>query len=307
MSDQKKQRLSLELPSQVSDDGKKRAKSRQSKPRQDIDGYSIKEIEQAAGLPRSITTVCYARVSSHSQRDDLKRQIELLRSRFPEAEIISEIGSGLNFKRKRFLAPFWTEFSQVISSALSLPIQTDSSDSDLNWLNGYANDMSANSWFSMTTSLVPNKNSFKICCPSSTASVRGLTDCEDTKKKSKKKYGKNPYKKSKKVQPNSVLKVPVWPSLELHKIWKQWLAAYRWVYNQCIEFFNQQETLPKSRSLDQVIQSRQSQPENKWTKCLGKTRQEAVCEAEQAYKQARAANNDQTFNCVIALVEINPK
>jgi predicted site-specific integrase-resolvase len=64
--------------------------------------YSIKEIEQAADLPRSITTVCYARVSSHSQRDDLKRQIELLRSRFPEAEIISEIGSGLNFKRKRF-------------------------------------------------------------------------------------------------------------------------------------------------------------------------------------------------------------
>lgn len=36
--------------------------------------YSIEEIEQAAGLPRTITTVCYARVSSHSQRDDIEGQ-----------------------------------------------------------------------------------------------------------------------------------------------------------------------------------------------------------------------------------------
>lgn len=160
---------------------------------------------------------------------------------------------------------------------------------------GYANVTDANSWFSMKANLVPSKSSFKICCPSSTASVRGFTGCEDTKKKSVKKYGKNPYKKSQKVQPNSVLKIPVWPSIELHKIWKQWLAAYRWVYNQCVEFFNQQQVLPKGKSLDQVIQSRQSFSENEWTKCLGKTRQEAVCEAEQAYKQAQAANSGQNF------------
>jgi putative transposase len=115
--------------------------------------------------------------------------------------------------------------------------------------------------------------------------------CEDTKKKLAKKYGKNPYKKSQKVKPNSVLKVPVWPSIELQKIWKQWLAAdcfvpRNWVYNQCVEFFNQQQVLPKGKSLDQVIQSRQSFSENEWTKCLGKTRQEAVCEAE------LAINND---------------
>ena len=66
--------------------------------------YSIEEIKQAAGLPRTITTVCYGLLSSHSQRDDIEGQIELLRSRKTEAEIISEIGSGLNFKRKRFLA-----------------------------------------------------------------------------------------------------------------------------------------------------------------------------------------------------------
>ena len=62
------------------------------------------------------------------------------------------------------------------------------------------------------------------------------------------------------------------------------------MYNQCVSFFNSGEPLPKKVSLDQYIQSLQKQAENKWTTCLGKTRQEAVCEAEQAYRQARKAN-----------------
>ena len=45
-------------------------------------------------------TVCYCRVSSEKQRDDLVRQVDGMRSRYPEAEIIQDIGSGLNFKRK---------------------------------------------------------------------------------------------------------------------------------------------------------------------------------------------------------------
>lgn len=45
----------------------------------------------------------YARVSTYSQKEDLKVQIEYLGSRYPSTETISEIGSGLNFKRKKFL------------------------------------------------------------------------------------------------------------------------------------------------------------------------------------------------------------
>lgn len=66
--------------------------------------YALQEVEKAANIPRTITTVCYARVSTHSQRDDLERQLEFLRSRFPEAEFLSEVGSGLNFRRRKFLA-----------------------------------------------------------------------------------------------------------------------------------------------------------------------------------------------------------
>ncbi|NEQ81691.1 MAG: IS607 family transposase [Moorea sp. SIO2I5] len=45
-------------------------------------------------------TICYCRVSSNKQRDDLARQVAYLHSLFPEAEIIKDIGSGLNYKRK---------------------------------------------------------------------------------------------------------------------------------------------------------------------------------------------------------------
>lgn len=48
------------------------------------------------------TTVLYCRVSSKKQEPDLQRQIELLSGAFPEAELIKDIGSGLNFKREGF-------------------------------------------------------------------------------------------------------------------------------------------------------------------------------------------------------------
>ena len=44
--------------------------------------------------------ICYCRVSSTKQRDDLERQVEFMRQQYPTAEIIKDIGSGLNFKRK---------------------------------------------------------------------------------------------------------------------------------------------------------------------------------------------------------------
>jgi|ERR1700722_903508 len=49
-------------------------------------------------------TILYARVSSHRQKDDLARQVEYLKSKYHDAEIVSDIGSGLNFKRKGLLA-----------------------------------------------------------------------------------------------------------------------------------------------------------------------------------------------------------
>lgn len=45
-------------------------------------------------------TILYARVSSRGQKADLDRQIAKLLELYPSAELITEIASGLNFKRK---------------------------------------------------------------------------------------------------------------------------------------------------------------------------------------------------------------
>lgn len=44
--------------------------------------------------------ILYCRVSSRKQRDDLERQTQRLQDLYPQAEIIKDVGSGLNFKRK---------------------------------------------------------------------------------------------------------------------------------------------------------------------------------------------------------------
>ena len=66
--------------------------------------------------PQSKPVVCYARVSTHSQTDDLDRQAEFLRSKYPDAEIVSEVGSGLNFKRRKFLKILERIYSSDISA-----------------------------------------------------------------------------------------------------------------------------------------------------------------------------------------------
>jgi len=44
--------------------------------------------------------ICYCRVSSKGQKDDLERQISYMQERFPGHKIVTDIASGINFKRK---------------------------------------------------------------------------------------------------------------------------------------------------------------------------------------------------------------
>ena len=43
--------------------------------------------------------ICYCRVSSRKQKNDLERQVEVMKNLYPNHTIIKDIGSGLNFKR----------------------------------------------------------------------------------------------------------------------------------------------------------------------------------------------------------------
>ena len=53
-----------------------------------------------AQIQADITTIGYCRVSSRGQKDDLESQVRYVQSKYPEAEIIKDFGSGINFKRK---------------------------------------------------------------------------------------------------------------------------------------------------------------------------------------------------------------
>ena len=48
--------------------------------------------------------ICYGRVSTSGQKEDLERQVAFFRDRYPNHEIITDIGSGINFIRKGFKA-----------------------------------------------------------------------------------------------------------------------------------------------------------------------------------------------------------
>ena len=61
--------------------------------------YNLKKFLKDNGHADKVK-VCYCRVSSHDQKEDLNRQIKTLADKYPTHEIIHDIGSGINFKRK---------------------------------------------------------------------------------------------------------------------------------------------------------------------------------------------------------------
>ena len=60
------------------------------------------EIRRLQGEKGIRSVIGYARVSSATQKDDLERQVEYLRQRGVQ-DVITDVGSGLNEKRKGFL------------------------------------------------------------------------------------------------------------------------------------------------------------------------------------------------------------
>ena len=64
------------------------------------------EIKRILGIHEERKIVGYARVSSHTQKDDLERQIELIKSyakgRGWDVEILKDVGSGLKEDRRNF-------------------------------------------------------------------------------------------------------------------------------------------------------------------------------------------------------------
>lgn len=63
--------------------------------------YRISDILAPSGGAKRVRLV-YCRVSSAKQKADLQRQKDYMQQKYPEHEVISDIGSGINFKRRAF-------------------------------------------------------------------------------------------------------------------------------------------------------------------------------------------------------------
>lgn len=63
--------------------------------------YEVQSLFQTSSSPIK-RKFAYTRVSSSKQKRDLQRQQEFIRRKYPSHELISDIGSGINFKRKGF-------------------------------------------------------------------------------------------------------------------------------------------------------------------------------------------------------------
>jgi predicted site-specific integrase-resolvase len=63
-------------------------------------GQRLYNVESYKRDATRTSIVCYCRVSSTKQKDDLVRQVSFMREQYPDGEIVQDIGSGLNFKRK---------------------------------------------------------------------------------------------------------------------------------------------------------------------------------------------------------------
>ena len=70
--------------------------------------YNLKDIQNILSCPtppkeqgkENKQKVCYARVSSQKQMDDLNRQKDFFRSQFPNHILVTDVASGINWKRK---------------------------------------------------------------------------------------------------------------------------------------------------------------------------------------------------------------
>jgi putative transposase len=89
------------------------------------------------------------------------------------------------------------------------------------------------------------------------------------------------------------LKIKVFPSKELHKIWKQWLAGYRFVYNWCIATLKKDKSL-SGFTLQKMVREAKDIPD--WVNQIpGHQKQEACVEARDAFTQAKANKGEAKF------------
>lgn len=127
--------------------------------------------------------------------------------------------------KERSFSPYWNELCKEISSVLLSRIKTDSQDLVSISSLGSVPLTLAKSWFSTKLNYLPNVRWLKTSLPSSTVFQQDCMDSENINLKS--------------------LKIRIYPEPKLHQIWKKWLAATKYCYNEAIAYLRKNGKVSK--------------------------------------------------------------
>jgi predicted site-specific integrase-resolvase len=81
-----------------------------------VEGFVASRLPQKEQVEKKYYIYC--RVSSSSQKEDLERQAAFLAERYPKHEIVKDIGSGINFKRKGLNKILADTFKGIVSEVV---------------------------------------------------------------------------------------------------------------------------------------------------------------------------------------------
>jgi putative transposase len=244
-------------------DGKQMEKSTPSKPPLDKDDMTSRVIQLSLFPNGLISSTPESAVERQNPTSTDKLKPFNLDTHSLKLSGKSAADSILNVRK---CLPYWDESCKELSAALSLPTKIDWQDSVLTCIDGSANKTGANSWFSMKQTLVQSERWLRTSWQSFTVSPPDSTDCENTSLKSK--------------------KIRIYPNFELNRVWRRWLAACRYCFNQAINYQRKHGRIGKRKLRNIIMQSDLPQ----WVKdspCH--IRQNAIFDAHQAFSASRDA------------------
>jgi putative transposase len=247
--------------------GTKQEKSRPLELPQTSDATILTQFSVTASLQELPHSIVESVAPSKKKTSTDKSAISKESTRKGKSSKISEEDSTL--KEKAFL-PFWDKSCQELSVKLWSVTKTDLQGLVVTSSDGYVSRTIANSWFWVEQTYLQKKKWLKISLPSSTYSVADSTDSESTNLLSK--------------------KIRVYPETKLAAIWRTWISASRWCYNQAIATLKTQKIGKydlRKQIMDTAPDWVSKQPYN--------PRQLAVFQAFEAHKAARKSGGFAKF------------
>lgn len=261
MSSLRSRRCDSESTSELLSGGKRKAGSKPSKPRQGKEDTTLTHIQLSLDLfgQQSCTPELVPALNNQILIDKL-----LPLSPSTLTPKLSQKSEEVSTSKEKNFKPYWCESCRELSNVLWSRIRIGSPDLDLTTFDGSVSSTGVKSWYSTKQVSVQSANSLKIFLQSSTVSAQDYMDFGSTSPKCR--------------------KIQIYPSPELHQLWKQWNAACRYAYNQAIAYQKRHGRTGKFKLRDIIMQSDLPQ----WVRDAPcHIRQNAIFDAHQAYSASR--------------------